>query len=94
MARYYIIRDQDGYGDVAIVWNWHKCEWCWDLDGEYTAEDGFAYSDSRTAANRARVIIQRETEIPFRYWGERREAYKGVRVVDRQGMRDALDAAV
>lgn len=91
-AEYFIIRDAESHGDVATVWNWKRREWCWDVDGEYTAGDGFAYSDTRTAANRARVIIQRETEIPFRYWGDRRTSYTGVRVVDRQGLKDHRDS--
>lgn len=66
--RYFVIRDADHYGDVATVWNYHRREWCWDLDGEYTIADGFAYTSYDSARNRAEMLSDKGT---------------GVRVVDR-----------
>lgn len=71
---YFVIRDPDYYGDVATVWNYHRREWCWDVDGEYTTADGFAYSSHEAALHRASVLSDKA---------------KGVRAVDRPGLQQA-----
>lgn len=72
MADYFIVRDANSRGDVATVWNWKLRDWAWDLDGEYTARDGFAYSDKAYTVRRA-AVIKRNSDHNI----------VGVRVVDK-----------
>lgn len=78
---YFIVRDAASHGDVATVWNWKKGEWCWDLDGDYTAADGFAYTGLHTANVRSNNLLQAENMYNFR---RDRKLYTGIRVVTRK----------
>jgi hypothetical protein len=80
---YFVIRDPDRYGDVATVWNYKRREWCWDLDGDYNAADGFAYTTREAAKVRASmVVIQEDHNRDVLAWKGRTPA-KNVRVVTR-----------
>ena len=80
---WYIIRDPNEYGDVATVWNWRRGEWCWDVDGEYTAADGFAYCDKGTAQRRAKQVQETNWANMHRYNRAEWTPTKNVRVIDR-----------
>lgn len=84
MNEFFVIRDPNSYGDVALTWNYRKRGWCWDLDGDYTADDGFAYFDRQSALNRARMITLQESHNPDVLRREGRKPSVNVRVVSRK----------
>jgi hypothetical protein len=75
---YFIVRDANSHGDVATVWNWRLREWAWDVDGEYTFEDGFAYTRVSCARHRLAEI---EAYQP-RVWPVEKR-HRNIRVVTR-----------
>ena len=83
---YFIIREPKSRGDVATVWNWKRGDWCWDLDGEYTAADGFAYRLAGSAYNRALSLVQ--SEKMARLQAPYREPYQDIRVVKRAELQE------
>lgn len=83
MNDFFVIRDPESYGDVATVWNYRRRGWYWDLDGDYNAEDGFAYT-TRDAANiRARMVTLQESHNPDVLASMCRKPSRNVRVVTR-----------
>lgn len=80
---FFIVREANSRGDVATIWNWKKGEWCWDVDGDYTAADGFAYTSMHTARVRAEKLMRAENLHNYRV---DRKLYTGIRVVTRKGL--------
>jgi hypothetical protein len=90
---FFIVRDPTGYGDIATVWNFREREWCWDVDGEYTHEDGFEYFNFISARDRARTIISNGGTL----YPTERNIYKNIRVVSRKELfiiRDTNDPRI
>lgn len=82
---YFIVREPRSRGDVATVWNWKRQDWCWDLDGEYTAADGFAYKMAGSAYNRAETLLRNE-KLNAHYMN--RMPYVDIRVVKRDELKE------
>lgn len=83
MTTYFVVRDENKYGDVATVWNFRLRDWAWDVDAYYTAADGFEYTTKDAAKARVHAIRVQERANPHLLQRKGREASQNVRVVTR-----------